>query len=449
MSHKLTGPSKLLFGFFFGLILCGGVLVYADAFDVSTATIPYTGWVDNNGVPVNNTKTTMNFAFYLKPDCSDDSPTWQATNDWPQGGVDVTPYHGRFSVELGDTGQNPLKEDLFNNALIYLKIAIAGMELTGCQKIVPSRMASSSQRSHNFTVTTLNVTGNTTLKATTVGGNLDVTGNTTLKATTVDGTLKTINGNILTRNIDIRSSDNDPDNGVGILSMNQAQALWAHNDKYTQDGGNPIERKLLVINRNYTSTTAGRHSFRDVTIRGKTVSFPDGNVEIGEQSLSEYIKQEANTNGYLAGNKPGIIIRQIVKNADELTITNDDNSDLGSSWLTLVEYQHTSVTKQDHHLLVEFFSGYTVDGHGEDHYESQLLINEVVRVTQRQEFSGHGGGGTRGNTLFPIQYRADNLGTDRSTQWIPIKIQIRRTQGGDDVTFDKHNMMLKITEISK
>ena len=70
MPHNFTGPSKLLFGFCIGLILGGSVLVYADAFDANTATIPYTGWVDNNGIPINNETKKMNFALYSAADCS-------------------------------------------------------------------------------------------------------------------------------------------------------------------------------------------------------------------------------------------------------------------------------------------------------------------------------------------------------------------------------------------
>ena len=151
--------------------------------------------------------------------------------------------------------------------------------------------------------------------------------------------------------------------------------------------------------------------------------------------------------GYLRGLEPGIIVKTTVKIASELTKTNTAKGSLTQDqWYTLVSYTHAAECKEDYHLLVEFFSGYIVDGHGEDHFESRLEIDEVASFAQKQEFSGQSGGGTRSNTLFPIQHRANQYG---STSGIPIKVQFRRTSGNDSITFKTDNMMLKLTEISK
>ncbi|MCC6625454.1 MAG: hypothetical protein IT385_29715 [Deltaproteobacteria bacterium] len=127
------------------------------ALDAAPRTIPYGGYVDFDGEPVNAGAVGFNFVIFpcATPGtgaggCSHlwvargtftDGATW--TNGWPTGAgdeLDLPIFSGRFAVELGAAGQNPLPDAVFDTggAPLYLGVRVEGRALGALQKIVPT-----------------------------------------------------------------------------------------------------------------------------------------------------------------------------------------------------------------------------------------------------------------------------------------------------------------------
>jgi len=134
--------------------------VVAAPLDAAPPTIPYGGYVDFDGEPVNAGGVGFNFALFP---CATPGPgpgqcqpvwvakgTWNAAatdwkQGWPTGGgttIALPIFSGRFAVELGAAGQNPLPDPLASNeAELFLGIQIEGRALAAVQKLVTARRA--------------------------------------------------------------------------------------------------------------------------------------------------------------------------------------------------------------------------------------------------------------------------------------------------------------------
>ncbi|MCC6620921.1 MAG: hypothetical protein IT385_06685 [Deltaproteobacteria bacterium] len=128
------------------------------ALDAAPRTIPYGGYVDFDGEPVNAGNVGFNFALFP---CATPGPaagqclplwvakgTWNdAASDWKQGwpaGAGTTIalpiFSGRFQVELGGAGQNPLPDPLESDEPeLFLGIQIEGRALGTVQRLVTAR----------------------------------------------------------------------------------------------------------------------------------------------------------------------------------------------------------------------------------------------------------------------------------------------------------------------
>ncbi|MCC6625455.1 MAG: hypothetical protein IT385_29720 [Deltaproteobacteria bacterium] len=124
------------------------------ALDAAPRTIPYGGYVDFDGEPVNASGVRFNFAIFSCATPASCGPplwvargTWSGAATWPQGWpagandhVALPIFAGRFTVELGAAGQTPLPEVLFTDthASLYLGIRIEGSTLGSLQKLAPA-----------------------------------------------------------------------------------------------------------------------------------------------------------------------------------------------------------------------------------------------------------------------------------------------------------------------
>ncbi|MFO0749976.1 MAG: hypothetical protein U1F43_30550 [Myxococcota bacterium] len=128
--------------------------VREGALDAAPRTIPYSGYVDFDGQPVNAGSVAFNFALFpcASPGPGTCAPLWVArgtwhevadwTAGWPTGALDVVQlplFAGRFTVELGGAGQTALPPEVFEagHDVLYLGVRIAGRPLAGLQKILP------------------------------------------------------------------------------------------------------------------------------------------------------------------------------------------------------------------------------------------------------------------------------------------------------------------------
>ncbi|MCC6620611.1 MAG: LamG domain-containing protein [Deltaproteobacteria bacterium] len=127
------------------------------ALDAAPRTIPYGGYVDFDGEPVNAGAVGFNFvifpcatpgtgaggcsALWVAKGTWTNAATW--TNGWPAGAsdeLDLPIFSGRFAVELGAAGQNPLPDAVFDTGgePLYLGVRVEGRALGALQKIVPT-----------------------------------------------------------------------------------------------------------------------------------------------------------------------------------------------------------------------------------------------------------------------------------------------------------------------
>ncbi|MCC6620922.1 MAG: hypothetical protein IT385_06690 [Deltaproteobacteria bacterium] len=136
--------------------------------DAAPRTIPYGGYVDFDGEPVNAGSVDFNFALFpcATPGTADGqcAPLWVAkgtwndaasdwTQGWPAGASDVVElpiFSGRFTVELGAAGQNPLPDALYQAGVevAYLAIRIEGRALSSLQKIAPASRTRVAERAY-------------------------------------------------------------------------------------------------------------------------------------------------------------------------------------------------------------------------------------------------------------------------------------------------------------
>ncbi|MCC6625453.1 MAG: hypothetical protein IT385_29710, partial [Deltaproteobacteria bacterium] len=140
------------------------------ALDGAARTIPYGGYVDFDGEPVNAGNVGFNFALFpcATPGtgaggCSalwvakgtwTNAATW--TSGWPTGmePLRLPIFSGRFAVELGGVGQAPLPEAAFESGaeVLYLGIQIEGRALGTLQKIAPAFKAVSAHEGDRLRV---------------------------------------------------------------------------------------------------------------------------------------------------------------------------------------------------------------------------------------------------------------------------------------------------------
>ncbi|MCC6620920.1 MAG: LamG domain-containing protein [Deltaproteobacteria bacterium] len=129
-------------------------------------TIPYGGYVDFDGEPVNASGVKFNFAIFpcATPGtgAGQCAPLWVAVGDWgtaadwklawpANASVTLPIFSGRFTVELGGAGQTTLPDTVFagEHGTLYLGIQIEGRAMGTLQKLAPafkSIMASQGDR---------------------------------------------------------------------------------------------------------------------------------------------------------------------------------------------------------------------------------------------------------------------------------------------------------------
>jgi len=137
--------------------------------DDGPTTIPYGGYVDFDGEPVNASGVKFNFAIFPCPTpgtgAGQCAPLWVAVGawtsapDWKQGwpsnaSVSLPIFSGRFTIELGGAGQSALPESLFEDqhGTLYLAIQIEGRAMSTLQKLAPAFKSIAAARSDRLRV---------------------------------------------------------------------------------------------------------------------------------------------------------------------------------------------------------------------------------------------------------------------------------------------------------
>jgi hypothetical protein len=133
-------------------------------------TIPYGGYVDFDGEPVNASGVKFNFVLFpcATPGTGAGgcnalwvaSGVWTNGVDWKQGwptsapGVNLPIFSGRFTVELGGAGQEELPDEVFEDEheVLYLGIRIEGSALAHLQKVTPAFRSTASSQADRFRV---------------------------------------------------------------------------------------------------------------------------------------------------------------------------------------------------------------------------------------------------------------------------------------------------------
>ncbi|MFO0749971.1 MAG: LamG domain-containing protein [Myxococcota bacterium] len=152
---------KFLLGAAAGVIV--GVAVTAtlaaNADGGGARTLPYSGYVDFDGQPVNAGSVGFNFALFPCPTTSQCAPLWVATGAWANGFPPTPSLHlpifsGRFTVELGGAGQAALPDEVFlaSHEVLYLAIQLEGKTLATLQKLTPSFRAITTSESDRLRV---------------------------------------------------------------------------------------------------------------------------------------------------------------------------------------------------------------------------------------------------------------------------------------------------------
>ncbi|MFO0749975.1 MAG: hypothetical protein U1F43_30545 [Myxococcota bacterium] len=125
----------------------------------SARTIPYSGYVDFDGRPVNAGGVKLNFALFPCADQAQCAPLWLAKGAWSNGfpagqSVQLPIFSGRFSVELGGPGQAALPDAVFEDGheVLYLAIQIEGRTLGVLQKLTPAARAITSSEADRLRV---------------------------------------------------------------------------------------------------------------------------------------------------------------------------------------------------------------------------------------------------------------------------------------------------------
>ena len=113
----------------------------ASSASAQSGLIPYEGQLLDDGVAASGSYV-MTFELYVP---SDEMPAWSSVQN-----VDVT--DGRFFVELGDEGGDPIPDALLASPL-SLKIRVDDVALDGSQQLYPALQAVSATQSARFTAT--------------------------------------------------------------------------------------------------------------------------------------------------------------------------------------------------------------------------------------------------------------------------------------------------------
>ncbi|MFO0749973.1 MAG: hypothetical protein U1F43_30535 [Myxococcota bacterium] len=140
----------------------------AGALDAAPRTIPYSGYVDFDGQPVNAGAVQFNFALFpcASPGtgAAQCQPLWLAKGAWNAAGgangfpagatVGLPIFGGRFSVELGAAGQTALPDAVFDSGheTLYLAIQIEGKALGTLQKVTATPRAWVASEADRFRV---------------------------------------------------------------------------------------------------------------------------------------------------------------------------------------------------------------------------------------------------------------------------------------------------------
>lgn len=196
----------MLGGFLVGISVLVAVVAIADPEDPVPRTIPYEGYIEEDGAAI--TETDVEFVFRIYDQASGGEPIW--TSDATVNGeigepiepilLDVTA--GRFAVELGRVGA-PLTERVFSSSAIYVGFSIDGVELTGRQRLVNPWLAVNGAAWVNdgtLTVADLNVTGDAS-----VDGDLEASGEVRGSTLVTSGILSAYSV-VLTADIEARAN---------------------------------------------------------------------------------------------------------------------------------------------------------------------------------------------------------------------------------------------------
>jgi len=179
---------------------------FADLGGDAGIVLPYQGYLELNGTPV-NTSTSLTFSVY-------DAPTGGSLCH--SEAVDVVPADGAFAVNLG-----PLPESCIVSREVWLQVTSALGSLGGRQRVVPAMAAATSGKGGDFYVDgALDVNGAADVTTLVVDGladtgSLDVTTNAT-----IGGTLQA-SGNIRGNNVSI----GDVGHGPGWAGVSHRDAV--------------------------------------------------------------------------------------------------------------------------------------------------------------------------------------------------------------------------------
>jgi len=123
----------------------GPLALQLGALDGAPRTIPYGGYVDFDGEPVNASGVAFNFALFPCDTVGACAPLWVArggVGTWTSSveSIALPIFSGRFAVELGGAGQNALPEVVFTDthAALYLGVRIEGRTLGHLQRLAPA-----------------------------------------------------------------------------------------------------------------------------------------------------------------------------------------------------------------------------------------------------------------------------------------------------------------------
>lgn len=148
-----------------GAIVSAGFAVghaAGDREDGENRIIGYEGFLSQDALPVTRQGVPAEFWLYTSRD--------GVEHVWHSGEtttIDVV--DGRFAVALGDTGQDPLGDSVWQQSRLFLEVSVEGVPLTGRQELLVTPFAARAVPGKTFYADEVNMTSGGTLRA---GGRL-------------------------------------------------------------------------------------------------------------------------------------------------------------------------------------------------------------------------------------------------------------------------------------
>jgi hypothetical protein len=244
--------------------------------------VPYTGYLEDNGIPVSG---SVDLSFFVVASPADPS----SSALWQEDHTGVVASGGKFAVTLGQsTGFGTLFADYGE---LFVGVSIDGTDLDGRQRLVSAPYGISAGEARNFTVRgTLDVTGQSTLNGgLAVTGDVSVSGDHTQEVRAGAGVRLRKNGNISRVSFDAQS--NDPGEIVHYESDNTGELWLSSSDDWDANASND-----RIIFGEYASRTEAFSVRGDglATVRGDLVV--QGNAWNSNDWSDEVLKSPSNGN---------------------------------------------------------------------------------------------------------------------------------------------------------